>query len=485
MISAFLTLFQFEYQRISRSTMRFVAICVFMFCGYYAINSGTHHVEAWTSSLKELESRDLEQRTEALAWLAAGESGPEDRDWINITQPRWADRYAAAHATMVPEPLAALAIGLSDIRSSWAVISATRGAQPFQTSDPATLGNAEKLLAGNFDLVFVFTYLMPLLLLVLMFDVGSLERDLGMMRMVRIQTRSPRFWWLLRVSFPVLFVAGLVFTLCLIGGTRTGAIDSSFDQWLSYSGVSLGYTFLWGLLFAAVLSAGIGSSTAALWMVGLWIGFCVLVPAAVRQGVSSQMPTLYASEMTTVLRAERYEILLGDIEEYRGPFYAARPQLSPPTKTPARSIASDMDRLVRQAAFFTQVEEVTQDLSENEINREAAVARFGWINPAFVFQQALCVLAGTESVNFREHRHTVLDSVRNRQEALIEAQWKMQPIDKATFESLFDHGPWEKYGQSPGKGAWLQLLTLVAASIAATGWLSRTRKIRERNTGVV
>lgn len=485
MISTFITLFQFEYQRISRSKMRFAAICVFLFCGFYAITSGFQHVETWKQSLAELESRDQEQRTEALAWLAAGKSGPEDRDWIDVTQPRWADRYAAAHAAMVPEPLAALAIGLSDIRSSWAVISATRGAQPFRTSDPATLGNAEKLLAGNFDLVFVFAYLMPLLLLVLMFDVGSLERDLGMMRMVRIQTLSPRSWWLLRVSFPVLLVAGLVLILCLIGGVRTGAIDTTFDQWLSFSGISLGYTLLWGLLFAAVLSVGTGSSTAALWMVGLWIGFCVLVPAAVRQVVSSQMPTLYASEMTTVLRAERYEILLGNIADYKGPFYEARPQFSPPGQVPSRNIISDMDRLIRQAAFLSEVEVVTKSLAESETSREAAVARFGWVNPAYVYQRALCVLAGTESVSYRQHRQVVLDSVEERQEALIAAQWKMEPIDRATFESLFSHGPWKSYGQPPEQGTHFHLLVLTAAALTATGLFSRVRKIRERKTGVV
>ena len=485
MISTFLALIQFEYQRISRSTMRFVAICVFLFCGFYAITSGAHHVEIWKQSLVELESRDLEQRTEALGWFANGAVGPEDRDWINITQPRWADRYAAAHAAMVPEPLAALAIGLSDIRSSWAVVSATRGAQPFRTSDPSTLGNAEKLLAGNFDLVFVLAYLMPLLLLVLMFDVGSLERDLGMMRMVRTQTLSPRAWWFLRVSMPVLLVAVLVLILCLIGGVRTGAIEATFDQWLSYCGISLGYTFLWGLLFAAVLSAGTGSSTAALWMVGLWIGFCVIVPAAVRQVVSSQMPTLYASETTSVLRAERYEILLGNIENYKGPFYAARPQLSPPVKTPARAIVSDMDRLVRQAAFMSEVEGVSQNLSESEVSREAAVARFGWINPAYVYQRALCVLSGTESVSYRQHRQVILDSVKERQEALIQAQWKMKPVDKETFESLFSHGPWMGYGQAPEKGTYSQLLVLAAAAFVATGAFSRIRKSRERKTGVV
>ena len=465
--------------------MRLAAMGVFLLCGMYAISSGAHHVSEWEKTLKELSSRDASLRSEALGWYAEQVSGPADRDWIDITQPRYADRYASAHAVMEPEPLAALAIGLSDIRSSWAVVSATRGAQPFRTSDPATLGNAEKLLSGNFDLAFVLAYLMPLLLLVLMFDVGSMERDLGIMRTVRTQTASPRAWWLLRVSLPILVVATLVGVLLVLGGVWTGAIESSFSLWKTFSLASMGYVLLWGILFSAVLSAGSGSSTAALWMVGLWIGFCVLVPAAVRQVVGSQLPNQYASELTTVLRAERYEILLGEVEEYRDSFYSSRPKISPPTETPDRGTASNMDRMMKEAAFLSKVEEVSAEISEREIQREAAVASFGWINPAYVFQNSLCVLAGTESVNFRNHRNGILLAVRDRMESLIGLQWKMSPIEKADFESLFIHENWLKHGQSPQKDALLKgaSLALVAAFFASI--LSRSKRTRERKTGIV
>ena len=280
-------------------------------------------------------------------------------------------------------------------------------------------------------------------------------------------------------------VATLVGVLLVLGGVWTGAIESSFSLWKTFSLASMGYVLLWGILFSAVLSAGSGSSTAALWMVGLWIGFCVLVPAAVRQVVGSQLPNQYASELTTVLRAERYEILLGEVEEYRDSFYSSRPKISPPTETPDRETASNMDRMMKEAAFLSKVEEVSAEISERETQREAAVASFGWINPAYLFQNSLCVLAGTESVNFRNHRSGILLAVRDRMESLIGLQWKLSPIEKADFESLFSHENWQKHGQSPQKDALLQGASLALVATFFASILSRSKRTRERRTGIV
>ena len=476
----FLSLASFEWKRLVRSKMRALAIVVFLLSGVYAIESGVRHLEAWRSTLAELESREQTQRQEARGWFDSGKTGPPDRAFINVTQPRYADRYAVAHAVMEPEPLAALAIGLSDIRSSWASISAMSGARPFQTNDPATLGNAEKLLAGNFDLVFVFAYLMPLLLLVLLFDVGTFERDLGMIRLVRAQARSSRGWWLQRLALPIAGVVFLVISLCVIGGLWTGALSADFGSWALFSALSVGYALLWGALFGAVLSAGTGTAAAAIWMVGLWLSFCVLVPAAVRQVVSRDYPSLYSTEFTSVLRAERYEILLGDAETYEEPFYQKRPTLSrPPAATPRR-IASDMNRMVRQAAFLDVVADVTDQMADVEEKRERAVARFGWVNPSYVLQNALCVLAGTESVSYREHRERVFGAVSGRLEALIDAQWRNEAIDRDKFEELIDFAPDQSYALSPGSTNYLHLAVLAALAVAVGAGVARRRARHER-----
>ena len=476
-------LLQFEWLRITRSPMRATAIIIFVLCGVYAIGSGVQHVGKWEQTLEELQTRQAERRTEALGWFDAGETGPADRTYIDVSQPRWADSYAAAYWTMKPEPLSALAIGISDIRGSWASISATTGARPFETSDPGTLGNAEKLLAGNFDLVFVLAYLTPLLLLILLFDVGGLERDLGMMRLVRTQVPSSARWMIQRVSLPILIVAGLVLLLCLVGGFWSGAMGDSFSSWLTFAGLSLGYTVLWGVLFSMVLAGGAGTSTAALWMVGLWLSICVLVPAAVRQTVSQSHPVLFATELTTTLRSERYEILLSSLDEFEEGFYKSRPGLARPDESSENYSASAMSTFIKQAEFLKLVEDVTDSLVADELAREAAVARFGLVNPAYVFQRALCILAGTESDSYRAHRGDVLQAVTARLDALIDAQWAGRSLDRPGFESLFANGASKGYGSSNARITAISLSGLLGAGVLLIFLVARTQRQRERKFG--
>lgn len=483
MIRAMNHLLHFEWLRITRSPMRATAIIVFVLCGIYAVASGVQHVERWEQTLGELESRQTEKRAEALGWFDAGTTGPADRTYIDVSQPRWADSFAAAYWTMDPEPLSALAIGISDIRGSWASISATTGSQPFETSDPGTLGNAEKLLAGNFDLVFVLAYLTPLLLLILLFDVGGLERDLGMMRLVRTQVPSSGLWMIRRVSLPVLIVGGLVVLLCLVGGLWSGALSSSFSSWFTFSALSLGYTLLWGVLFSMVLAGGVGTSTAALWMVGLWLSICVLVPAAVRQTVSQSHPVLFATELTTTLRSERYEILLSGLEEFEEDFYKSRPGLARPSESSMNYSASAMSTFIKQAEFLKLVDEVTDSLVRDELAREAAVARFGLVNPAYVFQRSLCILAGTESDSYRAHRSDVLRAVTARLDALIDAQWAGRSIDRQGFESLFVNGASKRYGSSNTRITVISLSGLLSAGVLLVFLVARVRRQQERKFG--
>ncbi|MFT5080655.1 MAG: ABC-2 type transport system permease protein [Planctomycetota bacterium] len=483
MIRAMNHLLHFEWLRITRSPMRAYAIIVFVLCGVYAIASGVEHVKDWEQTLEELQTRESERRDQALTWFDAGLTGPEDRTYIDVSEPRWADSYAAAYWTMKPEPLSALAIGLSDIRGSWVSISATTGSQPFETSDPGTLGNAEKLLAGNFDLVFVLAYLTPLLLLILLFDVGGLERDLGMMRLVRTQVASSGVWMIRRVALPVLVVTGLVALLCVIGGVWSGALGSSSSSWLIFAGTALGYTVLWGVLFSVVLAGGAGTSTAALWMVGLWLGICVLVPAAVRQVVSQNHPVLFATELTTTLRSERYEILLSDVAEYEQGFYQRRPELARPSAASSSDWTSGMSQFIKQAEFLKLVDEVTDSLIRDETAREAAVARFGMINPAYVFQRSLCVLAGTESDSYRAHRNDVLSAVAARLETLIEAQWNERSFDRAAFENLFVNGASKHYGSIEKRGGYLNLLGLLGGAVLMVFLVASIQRKRERKFG--
>ena len=124
-------------------------------------------------------------------------------------------------------------------------------------------------------------------------------------------------------------------------------------------------------------------------------------------------------------------------------------------------------------------------VSTKTAKREAAVSTFGWINPAYVFQNSLCVLSGTESVNSRTHRNDILAAVQKRLESLITLQWKMEPIEKPAFEALFIHENWRRHGKMPQQAPLIQGTSLGMVAIIVAALLSRNKRARERKTGIV
>lgn len=178
-------------------------------------------------------------------------------------------------------------------------------------------------------------------------------------------------------------------------------------------------------------------------------------------------------------------MLLADVEEHLEAFLAERPHLTAPAAEPDRGTRSSMERFVGYAAFHGVVEDALEELDADATARERAVARFGWLNPAFVFQQALCTLAGTESVTYREHRAAVLAGVTTRLEGLLEAQWSGQGLTQVDFEALLEVSSRESYGRRPAGLAYAQLALLALLGLGASWGLRRAATRRARTSGAI
>ena len=82
----------------------------------------------------------------------------------------------ARYAVMPPTPLAALAVGQSDLLPYY--FKVTTDAKETVLA-AAELENPQRLLAGRFDLAFVLIYLYPLLILALTYNLLSAEKEQG------------------------------------------------------------------------------------------------------------------------------------------------------------------------------------------------------------------------------------------------------------------------------------------------------------------
>lgn len=422
-----------EMRALRRTPTRLLALFAFLATGVYALVSGQAQVERWRGILADAAAAQAEQHSLALAWYESGRAGPEETPWIDVRQPAWADRYAAAYAGRAPAPLAAFALGLSDARTE--VVPLQAGANPFDGRG-IELANPEKLLAGHLDLAFVLAFLAPLLLLVLAFDVGGFERDSGMLPLVRVQAGRLAPWIALRVAVHTALVAAASLALVLLGGLISGALVAAPLHLLAFGSLAVLYLAGWGALVTAVVALGRGSAFNALALAVAWIALCLLGPAAAQTRMQFAHPPGYGTELTSLLREESYALFERDRQEHLAELLARRPQLE---RTPYLRMGvrdRGVDRFVLHHANLRVVARrgAEQDAREESLERDAA--RLRWALPVFALQHGLNVLAGNEAGAYRAFRAAALSGVEARLDLLLDHAFRGRPFDDESFRAL-------------------------------------------------
>ena len=102
----------FELRALGRGGPGAWALLAFLAVGALALVVGQRHVSHWEGAVVAAEEAAATSMEQARDHLEAGESGPEDRPWVDLAQPMWQDAYAATRIARLPRPLAGIAAGI-------------------------------------------------------------------------------------------------------------------------------------------------------------------------------------------------------------------------------------------------------------------------------------------------------------------------------------------------------------------------------------
>jgi ABC-2 type transport system permease protein len=148
--------------------------------------------------------------------------------------------------------------------------------------------NPELALSGRFDLAFVAIYLAPLVLIVLLHDLWSGEREAGRLGALQALPGSTS-----RVFLPrVLVRAGLVGAVLLIPFAVGAMLEAGPpEKALLFAGAMAGLVVLWTLLVVLVARFGGRSTVNAAALAGIWFALTLVGPAAANLVVNAAVPT--------------------------------------------------------------------------------------------------------------------------------------------------------------------------------------------------
>ena len=312
-----------------------------------------------------------------------------------------AGTLAGRHTVLPNAPLAALAVGQSDMMPNYYRISYLSKVQFMYDSE---IENPWNLLSGHFDLVFVVVFVLPLLVIGLGYNLLSAEREQGTLRMLCSQPLSlttllaakvtVRLIALLAVAIPL----PLIVLLAIFPEARTIA---SMALMLSWALLIAGYTLFWFTVAAFVNVLGRPSSQNALIMVALWTVLVLILPVAMNLAVNAVSPAPSRTEL-----ASRTRVVTADaLREYENLYSADYRYASDPEALSVKN--GQIEVPSRMRAFFLakqrvdeQIEPLLKRFDSQLLAQQRLVDIIGFLSPAILVNEALNSVAGNDSRRF-------------------------------------------------------------------------------------
>ncbi|MBE5314761.1 MAG: DUF3526 domain-containing protein [Xanthomonadales bacterium] len=383
-----------ELRLLLRARMAVFALLVLGTLSLAASWNGARQMDAQRARIAEAQA--LQAESSALVLARYGASG----DAGNLAYHR------SVLAWDEPAALGFSAVGQRDI-APWLMRVRALGleAQIYEGEH----ANPALALTGRFDFAFVLVYLTPLVLIALLHDLFSAEREAGRLALLRaLPAAGGGLWWRragLRTALVLLALCLPVLPFAISSGAAATAL-------VSLIGLCTLYVLFWAGLCLAVASARGGSGAHAARLVGLWLLLCLVLPSLGQAALQRALPVDSGLEL---MLAQREEVHAGwdrPKPETFARFFVDHPEWrdTPPVETRFHW----KWYYALQHAGDLAVREASAEYRERLRQRERSTHQLGWLLPAVATQAALHRLAESDL----EAHLQFLDRVRDLHRAL-------------------------------------------------------------------
>lgn len=424
-------IFLYEWRHFVRSPYKVGALILFIAAAVYGLHNGKALFDDQRAEIQKIGFTMEEDLQKTLAHFERGEKGPEDRPWVDLTDPFWAVWYTPTYSVKTPSPAMVYSLGQAEQFGFYKRV--TTNSTPYDPDLTAEIANPERLQVGTLDFSFVVLYLMPLLLLVLLYNVKGDEAERGFLPLIYTQAGSRLSWLTARTAFYVVMVAGCIFVLTLYGAMLTGVFAEDTNAFGSIFLWLLLYLLFWSALYFLVFQSSESSVGSALKMAGLWILFGFAIPASVHQWTSIQKPVNLMVDFIDAQRDDRQELW----NQPPDVLQAKLNELYPEIKGGAIMNDSTRREVAINRSAMGPANELTKEriahIERENAARNRLIAASFWFNPVMFFQNKLNAVSGTHYQDYYDYRSTIQELIDKRLRNMILDIWHGVEVDKEKY----------------------------------------------------
>ncbi len=316
-------------------------------------------------------------------------------------QTLWVDAWDPPTTFLPAAPLGFLATGRSDVLPHSYASSAWRGLEP----NAPTTDDPLRLLIGDFDLKFVILDVLPLLILLMSFDLVATEREDGTLRLILAQAVSFRSLLLTRAVLRAGSVIALMIAAVACSSIAVYVLGDRFPLLpLSlYVLASVVYLSLWAVLAVVVNTYSRNSTSNSLILGAIWLFAVILIPGAMPVVAQAISPTPSRALYVDAARAARLSIYNGAIDQTtsleqqssliqqflaRHPEWNNRPELS----------RAGLLGAARGEAHSAYVNSISQRFDQAHARQQKVLSFLDVCSPALLQDEVLTLLSGNSDL---------------------------------------------------------------------------------------
>ncbi len=424
-------IFLYEWKHFMRSPFKVIAILLFVIASVYGLYNGANLYQKQKAEVDKIEQRVAEDRQKIVEeHYEKGKLTPENRPWIDYSTPFWAIWYLSPYHFKKPSPAMVYSIGQSEQYGFYKRI--TFWASPYDADLAEEIANPERLQTGTLDFSFALIFLMPLVLLVLLYNLKSAEAEQGFLSLIEVQNPSKNAWLVSRVSFYVLLLFLVTVGLLVYGAMLTSVFEQASDTFGQMLLYALIYLLFWSILYFFILTKSKSVLGNTLQMSAIYLLFAFIVPATVHQVLSILKPVNMMTDLIDV-RDQQDELYDQPDSVFQAKLNALFPEIvNSPVYQDSTKVG--VARNQSASALVNELNKASIEPIEKE-NQEknAFVKSTYWFNPVSFFQNRFNTIAQTHYDDYQAYRDAIQALIDKQIELLISEMWQGQEVDATKY----------------------------------------------------
>lgn len=425
------TIFLYEWKHFVRSPFKIIAVILFLVAGIYGLHNGYNLYNKQANEIEKVtEKIDLEKH-QYLVHFENNEKGPKEKPWIDVTDPFWAIYLTDTYHFKKPQPTMIYAVGQTEQYGFFKNINAW--STVYDADMAEEIANPERLQIGTLDFSFVILFLLPLLLLILLYNVKGLENEQGFLPLIYVQTGSKNWWLLTRVCFYTLLSIILILGLMFYGVILNNIFEASTSVFWTIFTWFLAYLFIWIFIYFIILKFSKSTIVTTLQMIGFWVLFAFIIPATVHQYIAIKKPNNLMVDFIDLKRDGSSEIQKQGDSIIKLKVFKMYPELNSLDDSLKTSMNFNKKRFLGMGLLNNLLKKNSNAIERENCAKNELVQQTYWFNPITYFQNELNLATRTHYIDYQDFRNEIQVKIDEKFELMLMEIWKEVKVDKEIY----------------------------------------------------